>query len=320
MNYSQAITYLSDDDFESMVNSICQNILGFGTISFTKGRDGGKDGRFTGTANKFPSESKPWSGKMIIQAKHTGSPVASCSDGDFYSNKTSIVNKEIKRVNLIKKNEGLDCYLLFTNRKYTGGVDSEIINHISKETGIASSNIAIIGIETLNSLLNTNKSVVKAFRLTDYIIPFDFADDDLKLLISDFKQKLPEYKDQIGNEVETIKQEFNKITDSEKNQKNGLGEEYYNSSIQGESMVYFDKIDRFLGDPINENIKDVYYDIVSELRDLIVIKRQDFGAFEEIFVFIYKLVCAGNNELRGKKRFVNIFLHYMYHTCSIGLK
>jgi len=64
----------------------------------------------------------------------------------------------------------------------------------------------------------------------------------------------------------------------------------------------------------------MYFDTVGELRDLIVIKRDDFGPFEEIFIYIYNLVCSSSDELKERKRFVNIFLHYMYHTCSIGLK
>lgn len=42
-----------------------------GVVSFTPGKDGGKDGKFTGQANKYPSEVKFWNGKFIIQAKHT---------------------------------------------------------------------------------------------------------------------------------------------------------------------------------------------------------------------------------------------------------
>ena len=52
-------------------------------LFFSVGTDGGKDARFTGKANKYPSESKQWEGKIIIQAKHTQRPNASCSDSDF---------------------------------------------------------------------------------------------------------------------------------------------------------------------------------------------------------------------------------------------
>ena len=252
MKFNNILTYMGDDEFEELVISICQDILGFGTISFTKGPDGGKDGRFTGKANKFPSESKPWEGKIIIQAKHTSSPVATCSDGDFFANKTSIVNKEIGKINKLKASEGLDYYILFTNRKYAGRKDTKIIKHISKETGLPKNNVEIVGITILNSLLSNNKEIQKKHKLNSFIVPFDFSDTEIKEIITVFKSKIPEYEDQIGNEVETIKREFDKISDDLKNKKNDLGASYYNEIILSESLSYFDKIDRFLEDPIND--------------------------------------------------------------------
>ena len=47
---------LSEDKFENLINKVCQEILGAGVIAFSKGKDGGRDGKFTGTATKFPSE------------------------------------------------------------------------------------------------------------------------------------------------------------------------------------------------------------------------------------------------------------------------
>ena len=44
---------LHADDFENMVNTICQNILGMGVISFVSGKDGGRDGRFDGSADNY---------------------------------------------------------------------------------------------------------------------------------------------------------------------------------------------------------------------------------------------------------------------------
>ena len=116
---------------EELVNVICQTILGTGVVSFSKGKDGGKDGRFNGKANRFPSESKPWEGKMIIQAKHTSKPLGDCMSGEFLTNKESVVNLEIKKLKKIKSEEGLNYYLLFTNRKYSGTADGRIIKKIS---------------------------------------------------------------------------------------------------------------------------------------------------------------------------------------------
>jgi very-short-patch-repair endonuclease len=65
---------LTDREFEDLVGQICMEILGMGTIVFTTGRDGGRDGKFAGTANNFPSKNSPGKGKFIIQAKHTENP------------------------------------------------------------------------------------------------------------------------------------------------------------------------------------------------------------------------------------------------------
>ena len=82
----------------------------------------------------------------------------------------------------------------------------------------------------------------------------------------------------------------------------------------------FEKIERFLALPQNEELKDYYFDVVSELSNLITIKRDNFDAFEEIFLFIYKMVCDGSDELKGTKRHVMTLLHYMYFECLIGIK
>ncbi len=77
---------LSPGAFEELVVKICHEILGFGTISFSSGKDGGRDAIFDGTAQRFPSEADPWAGAFVIQAKHTEKADASCSDSDFGRN------------------------------------------------------------------------------------------------------------------------------------------------------------------------------------------------------------------------------------------
>lgn len=69
---------LTDSEFEKLVALICSEVLGVSTVIFSEGKDGGKDARFNGRANNFPSKSKPWEGKIVIQAKHTKRPNANC--------------------------------------------------------------------------------------------------------------------------------------------------------------------------------------------------------------------------------------------------
>jgi len=107
---------LDEANFESLVNTICLEILGTGVVVFSSGKDGGRDGKFTGVAQNYPSKVDNWSGKFIIQAKHSSSPIASCSDKEF----EKIVATEIVKIKKLKAKGDIDNYILFTNRKYSG--------------------------------------------------------------------------------------------------------------------------------------------------------------------------------------------------------
>ncbi len=306
---------INNADFERLVNAICQNILGIGVIEFSPGKDGGRDGKFTGTAQNYPSTKDSWTGKFIIQAKHTENYLASCSDNDF----GKIIDDEIIKIKKLKENGEIDNYLLFTNRKYSGVKGERLLNKIIKETGVE--NCAIIGKETINNqYLSSNKDIVKQFKLDINHIQFDFSDEEIKDIILAFKSQLPEIKTEIKEEVDKLKQDFTIIDKKDKNKKNRLSEEYFNEFIVGESLMDFDKIEKFLNNPLNENLKDYYFDTAYELNQLIFLKRDNFGLFEEIFFFIYKLICDGSASLKKSKRHVMVFLHYMYYECLIGKK
>ncbi len=306
---------INDNDFEKMVNTICQKILGTGVVEFSTGKDGGRDGKFIGTAQNYPSAKDSWAGKFIIQAKHTESPIASCSDNEF----KKIVDDEIIKIKSLKTNGEIDNYLLFTNRKYPAIKGERLVNKIIDETGIR--NCVIIGKEVINNqFLNTNRDIVKQYRLDLNHITFDFSDEEIKEIILAFKKQLPEIIDEIIDEVNKLKQDFTLIDKKVKNKKNKLSEAYFNEHIVGESLMDFDKIEQFLNNPVNENLKEYYYDTAHELNQIISLKRDNFDLFEEIFVFIYKLICDGSTPLKGSKRHVTTFLHYMYYECLIGKK
>ena len=65
---------LTDTEFEKLVALICHQVLGTGTVTFSVGKDGGKDARFNGKANNFPSKSKPWEGKIAVSYTHLTLP------------------------------------------------------------------------------------------------------------------------------------------------------------------------------------------------------------------------------------------------------
>ncbi|WP_332453642.1 ABC-three component system protein [Chryseobacterium aquaticum] len=304
---------LSEDQFEHLVNRICQDILGTGVISFSKGKDGGRDGKFTGTASNFPSATSCWKGKFIIQAKHTDNYVASCSDSDF----TKIINIEIEKIKKLKDAGDVDCYILFTNRKFTGIAGEALVKRMRKETGI--NNIEIIGKETLNNQhINGNRAIIREFNLDINHIPFDFSEEEIKNIILEFKSQLPMLKEDMKSEVDKVKFDFDMIKIEEKNKKNNLSKEYFENVILDQSLQDFEKISTFLADPRNEDLKEQYFDIASELSNVILIKRDNFAEFEQVFLFIFKKICDGES-IRGK-RHIYTLLHYMYYECLIGIK
>ncbi|MBP5412350.1 MAG: hypothetical protein J6Y47_03740 [Bacteroidales bacterium] len=299
--------YQNEDDFENLVTLICKKILGEGVIPFAKGRDGGKDGRFTGTANCFPSENDPWKGKIIVQAKHTEKIQASCSDSDF--NKT--VGEEIEKIKNLKSKDEIDYYLLFTNRKLTGGADSKIVKRIKEETGIENN---LIAEEKLQQYLVQFPDVVKMAGLNKLLMPLEFDDSDIRDVVLAIKDTLK------AEDISSPIIDFSKIELTQKNKLNNLSEDYFSNVIQSE-FADFSRIERFLSDPINEEVKEGYEDAISDLNAKITIHRDKYNGFEEIIDDIYDKVISQNADtLKGNKRLVRTLLHYMYCKCDIGKK
>jgi len=138
---------LTDEEFEHLVIRICKEILGIGCKTFSIGKDGAKDSWFTGTAEHFPSSVSQWTGTFNIQAKHTKIYNASCSDNDFSTNQTSVLTKEIARLNEVKISKPFSNYIIFTNRKLTGGTHPTIVKMLQDGIGII--NTEIIGASKL---------------------------------------------------------------------------------------------------------------------------------------------------------------------------
>ena len=100
--------------------------------------------------------------------------------------------------------------------------------------------------------------------------------------------------------------------------KTGIAE---NHNIFKNSYDKFEKIKTFLEDPQNEACKIQYQNSVSDLQEEIVIKRDEYGAFEEILNHLYKLILDSNNKkLINSRMLIRVFLHYMYFNCEIGIK
>lgn len=300
---------LSEDDFEQLINVLCQKKLGIGTVSFSKGKDGGRDGRFEGTANEYPSKTNFWSGKFIIQSKHTSDYNASCSDKPFFGNQTSLINGETEKIKELKLKNEIDNYLLFTNRKETENRENAI-KHIKQETGLA--NIDIIGKETLHNWLAQHREIVKQFELEKFVMPFDFYDKDIREVITIFRDTLPKI---IVNEDSVL----DRPNIERKNEINNLDQAYYRNVLLDDLNRYHTKILAFLYDPINEEYQQFYEETSLELKRVIETHIEQFDNFKVVFDFLTKYLMEKEPEkLKKYRTTIPAFFHFMYYQCDIG--
>ncbi|TAE27623.1 MAG: hypothetical protein EAZ92_09085 [Candidatus Kapaibacterium sp.] len=303
-------------EFERLVIELCHDLLGIAAKTFSDGKDGGRDSRFEGTAEKFPSTSNPWSGVFIIQAKHTTKPIASCSDKDF----TKEIDSEIETLAQLQPDAPFENYIIFTNRKLTTPQRDILVNKLKKELSI--SNVDIIGIEQLNGYLDKLPDLVRRFRLDQRTPALRFFPDDIKEVITTFH----EYRKTLGKEVQHILPSLTNIDKERKNALNSLGKEYFDY-IQSTSLAYFKQIEEFLGDPKNEPLRGFYEDSTADLRAAITLGRSDFGPFEEVIEHVVEAVFSSvksdltnQRGLSGVKRTIRTLLHFMYYHCDIGVK
>jgi hypothetical protein len=296
-------------DFEELVVLICEQILGTGTINFSSGPDGGRDAKFTGKAQNFPSKAKPWDGRFIIQAKHTEKSNAKCSDYDFKNLLENEVNNKLKP---LVENKEVDYYLLFTNRKLSGLADAKISNFITTNLKIEN---RIIGDERIQLWLRKYPEIARILDLNRLFIPLQFDEKDLKEIIVKFS----EIKEQLKETVKRKQDQLKFVDKTRKNELNNLSEEYF-EFMKKESLAYFHKIEAFLKDPVNRKYKNYYDNTISDLQEIVIIRRKDYHQFEELFQELYKYIMAyDSGELRDNRRLVRIFLHYMYWHCDIGV-
>jgi hypothetical protein len=299
---------LNDQDFEKLVILICERILGIGTINFSTGPDGGRDGKFTGRAQNFPSKTSPWEGKFIIQAKHTEKPNARCSDSDFKKILDDEVNQRLKK--LIENNE-LDYYLLFTNRRLSGITDAKITDFIESNLEIEN---CLIGDERIQLWLKKYPEIARVLNLNKLFIPFEFYEKDLKEIIVNFS----EMKEQLKETVQRKQEQFKFVDKNRKNELNKLSKEYFDF-MKRNSLAYFHKIKTFLKNPVNKRYKNYYENTISDLQGKIVIKRSEFFTFEELLETLFDYIFENSTELKDRRKLIRVFLHYMYWNCDIGI-
>lgn len=299
---------LNGDEFEHLVVHLCREVLGTGTVNFSEGKDGGRDGRFHGKANKYPSQSSPWSGKFIVQAKRTANPTAKCADPEF----SRLLDDEFPKIKRLKKAKEIDIYLVFTNRRMSAGTDSTLKKYIEKATGLKKNDV--LGLETITSHLDMHRQVVTACGLDRFRGPLIIHPDELVEVVKAF------HDNDVVADIDDTKFSF-EYTDLEKtkNPVNGLSAEYF-QNIKENSDPYFADIQRFLSNPINEELANAYYTVADEFKMKITAFRHRFRTFDEVLCDLYDEILLRVPALMVRRRLVTVFLHFMYCNCDIGLR
>ena len=305
---------LNSTEFEDLIVLICRKIFGVGVTSFSPGKDGGRDAQFNGTPNSFPSDVGQEAGKFVIQAKHTSNFLSCCSENDFCDNKTSIISKEIPKIQKMFNDGNLTHYVIFTNRNKTGGADQKVVKKIQDETGLQK--VWLRAKDDILHELRAAPEIVKLSALEKFKSPLRFTPEDMNRVIVAFYNRIFNASALVGNQYD-----FSYPGLDAKNTINGLSQSYYNECVK-DSEVYFFDIRNFLQNPRNIAISEHYRAVADDLKSQLILNSSNFPTFDAVLESVYGSIIDQCSEIQQPtlRRLVRVFVHYMYVNCDIGKK
>lgn len=305
---------LSEDQFERLVVAICIYLFGEGVQGFCKGPDGGKDARFVGRAERFPSSSGPWDGRMVIQAKHTDLINRKFSEQEFSSNAaSSVLSKELPKITQMRTAGELDYYLLFSNRRLAGVAEENIRKRIATAAGIPDTAVHLFGEEALNQYLAMEPAILNWAGIGLFDIVPTPDPSDLARVIRALADGLGVLQAQSSSDTPPPER---RILLAEKNIINGLSEEY--ARVVEQYIKEFSPVESFLAAPENAAHQRYYKDAAQELEDFVRIHRKEHHSFDRVLDKLLRLLFDRDYDLRGNKRLTRTLFYYMYWNCDLG--
>ena len=306
---------LGDDQFEKLVVFLCQHVLGISVQGFAKGPDGGRDAKFVGTAELFPSKAAPWVGTTIIQAKHTNGYNRNFSEADFFSKTAAntVLGKEIPRIKKLRAAKQLDHYLLFANRRLAGNAETEIREYIAAECAVPATSIYLCGVEQLETWLKRFPQAAKDADLDPVDSPLIVSPDDLAEVVQALARQID------GVTVLLDDPPTNRVTYEQKNALNNMSVEYAKAQRR-KYLKETAQIRTFLAAPENLDLLRMYESVVDEFQLKIIAKRKNYQTFDELMEYLVDLLFSRDPVLRqnAHKRLTRAMLFYMYWNCDIG--
>jgi hypothetical protein len=305
---------LGDGQFETLIILLCQKLLGIGVQGFSKGKDGGRDAKFVGTAEFHPSKASPWSGTTIVQAKHTNGYNKSFSETEFYNPKpdnTSVLSEEIPRIKKLRDGKELDNYMLFANRRLAGNAESAIVGYISDTTGVPKPSIYLCGLEQLEIWLKKFPDVATDAKLELVDSPLIVSPDELAEVVQAFAEHKATI-DAVLDDPPTDRVSYDK-----KNAINNMTKDYADA-VRKLYLKETLQIQNFLAAPENLEVLRQYETTIEEFQLKIIAKRKDYQTFDDVMNYLLDLLFARDPILRRHKRLTRALLFYMYWHCDIG--
>jgi len=306
---------LSSEQFEKLIILICQKLLGISVQGFTAGADGGRDAKFVGTAELHPSKAAPWTGTVIIQAKHTNGYNKSFSEYDFHCNtsKSTTIAKEIPRIINLRNRNNLDHYMLFANRRLTGNTESDIRTYIAEQCNIPESSLYLCGLEQMEMFLKHFPNIPTLADLDPVDSPLIVSPDDLAEIVEALARQRDVIND-ILDDPPTPRVPYEK-----KNKLNNMSEQYAKEQ-RNRYLKDTAQIRTFLSAPENNGLLQLYESVVDEFQLKIVAKRRDYQSFDDVMEYLIELLFNRDPVLRQRKhkKLTRVMFFYMYWNCDIG--
>lgn len=285
--------------------------LGKGVQAFRTGRDGGRDARFEGLADGFPSLARAWEGITIVQAKHTNSS-GHFSDADFSGpGKGSVLCKELPRARKLREAGKLHNYLIYSNRFLTAGTNERLLEEIAAAIGIGTENVHLCGIEALDEALREKPGL-------DTLAGIDPLDGPLIVTSRELAEVVEAVAKHVkdagaGSQSKPVK----RTSLAKKDELNSM-----TPAMSGRLMRNYGpllgQIKEFLADPMNERICAIYDDCAEDFDLKIVANRKDDQTFDKVYDYLVKMLTSRDTVLGRNRALTRAVVFYMYWNCDIG--
>lgn len=309
---------LLDEQFEDLVIAICRRLFGEGVTGFARGKDGGRDAKFHGKAECFPSSQSPWKGVTVIQAKHTYSRNSHYRENNFFSptSDSAELTIEANRAKALYRNGNLDNYILFANRKLTALTELELQDWFSENTGIPKESLHFVGIEELERARKRFPEIIDEAEINAATYPLLVDPDGLAEVVERMAKKIS-----ASTTKDSIESDTFRLPHAEKNKLNNISDQYA-EEMRRRFLKHSHQMDDFFADPINSKYAQLYKNACDDFQMKFLAKfpkKSDTGFAPAMESFIQHLV-SSDFILKKHISITRALVYYMYWQCEIGRK